>query len=310
MMIDSEDDASEMDKTSIVPSDTLNRRMAEATQTPASVTMLVGPVTSVGKQWMLTASDMIIGRSPTAQVYVDDRSVSKSHARLIVRGNQVQIVDLESTNRTFINDVPIQPLVAQNLTNNDQIKTGNVIFKFLEKGSLEALSHRATFDRGQIDALTGVYNKGALLAAGPEAVKRAQSLRQPMSVVVMDIDHFKKINDTYGHAAGDQILKELGSLIKSRVVRSEDFLARYGGEEFVLLVHNMGLLDAAEVGERLRTAVQSHKFVAEGKLIPVTISIGVTSLTSQVTDWENLFRIADAGLYESKKAGRNRVTAK
>jgi two-component system cell cycle response regulator len=309
-MADGNDDISDSEKTSVVASDTLKKRIEEATRTPPSIVLLAGPAAHIGKQWALTTSDLIIGRAASSHIFVDDRSVSKSHARLVNSAGQVSIIDLESTNKTLINDQEIAPLVPRNLKNNDQIKVGSVIFKFLEQGSLEALSHQATFDRSQIDALTGAYNKGALLVAGPESFKRARGSRQPMCVLAFDIDHFKKINDTHGHPAGDYVLRELGSVVGKRLIRSGDYFSRYGGEEFVVILNNSQAAQAIEVGERIRQTLEGHKFVFEGTTIPVTVSVGATALTPDTASWEDLFKRADEALYASKKGGRNRVTMK
>ena len=306
-MADNQDDSSEMEKTSVVVSDTLKRRIEEATKTPPCLVLLVGPAAYIGKQWPIMTPDMIIGRAATSHIFVDDRSVSKAHARVIFSQGEVSIIDMESTNKTVINEQPIAPLVPRKLANNDQIKVGNVIFKFLEKGSLEALSNQATFDRSQIDALTGAYNKGALLTTGPESFKRARVLRQSVAVLAFDIDFFKKVNDTYGHPAGDYVLKELASVVSKKLIRSEDYFARYGGEEFVIILHNNSMQLALEVGERIRQTIEAHKFIFEGTHIPVTISIGVAALSTE-NSWDELFKKADEALYASKKGGRNRVT--
>lgn len=191
--------------------------------------------------------------------------------------------------------------------NNDQIKTGNVIFKFLEKGNLESISNQQVFEKASKDALTGAFSKGALLEKGPESVKRADVLTEPLSVITFDIDHFKKINDTFGHPGGDYVLKELGQLIQSKLVRSNDYFARFGGEEFVIILQATPIKTAHEVAERVRQTVEMHTFTFEGKSVKVTISIGVS--TKVLTDtWEKMYNRADQALYQSKQSGRNKVT--
>src|SRR4051812_20392360 len=176
------------DKTSVLQSDTFKLRIAQAGQAPPALLLLVGPSASVGRQWPLEDTDRIIGRAPTAHVFVDDRSVSKFHAKLVMSGGDVSIIDLESTNKTILNGKVIQPLTPTRLRNNDQIKTGNIIFKFLERGSIETVASAQTFDRSQTDALTGIANRGALNAYGPEAFKRATLLGIPLSSLIFDID--------------------------------------------------------------------------------------------------------------------------
>jgi two-component system, cell cycle response regulator len=271
--------------------------------------MLEGPAGYVGKQWPVDQPDMIIGRSMTSQVFIDDRSVSKSHAKLALSAGDVFIVDLESTNRTVVNEESIPPLVPVKLSNNDQIKTGNVLFKFLERGSIEAIALEQLQTKSEKDPLTGIYNKGALIVKGAEAFKRAKLLKVPLSIAVFDIDHFKNINDNYGHSAGDYVLKEISSVIQNKLIRLDDVLARYGGEEFVVLLFGSTVQQASEIGERLRATIESHNFVFEGRQIRVTISVGVSTKEAQMTAWEELFERADAALYNSKRTGRNRVSA-
>lgn len=295
------------DKTSIISTETFKGKLKAADEAPPAVIVLVGPPGYIGKQWLITKSDMTIGRSVETELYISDSSLSRSHARLEVVGNDVFIIDLGSTNKTLVNGMPLAPNIKRKLANNDQIKTGNVIFKFLEKGNLESISNQQVFEKAQKDALTGAYSKGALLEKGPEAVKRSEVLGEPLAVITFDIDHFKKINDSYGHPGGDFILKELGQLMQSKLVRSNDYFARYGGEEFVIILQATPIKTAQEVAERIRLTVEGHLFVFENKLIKVTISIGVSSKAPQDT-WEQLYGRADQALYQSKQSGRNRVT--
>lgn len=304
-----DDEPSHEEKTTVVKGDTFRVRMEEATKAPPCLVMLEGPAGYVGKQWPIDKTDIIIGRSMTSTIFVDDRSVSKSHAKLSISGGDVFILDLESTNRTVVNDDSIPPLVPVKLGNNDQIKTGNVLFKFLERGSLEAHALEQLQTKSEKDPLTGAYNKGALQMKGIESFKRAKLLKVPMSIAVFDIDHFKKINDSYGHPAGDYILKELSQVIGTKLIRLDDYFARYGGEEFVVLLFGSNLQQAIEIGERLRATIEGHNFVYQGTKIHVTISVGVSTKQAEMSTWEELFAKADEALYMSKKGGRNRVSS-
>lgn len=295
------------DKTSIVASDTFKGKLRAADDAPPAVVILVGPPGYVGKQWLITKPDMTIGRSDGLDMSVSDGSLSRSHAKFILARQEVQIVDLGSTNKTQVNGIPIPPMVPRKLNNNDQIKTGNVIFKFLERGNVESITHQQIFDKAQKDALTGAFNKGALLEKGPESIKRADLLGEPLSVVTFDIDFFKKINDGYGHPGGDYVLKELGQLMQSKLVRANDYFSRYGGEEFVIILQATPMKTAMEVAERVRATVESHLFVFDNKKIPVTISVGVSTKNANDT-WETLYDRADKALYSSKQNGRNKVT--
>ncbi|MCO5114292.1 MAG: GGDEF domain-containing protein [Bdellovibrionaceae bacterium] len=301
-------DPKDEDKTSVLTSETLKVHLDNADKTPPTLVLLVGPASSIGKQWSLEGDDIVIGRSPTSTVFVDDRSISKSHAKFILQGEETYIMDLDSTNKTVINSKPVAPLTTAVLKNNDQIKTGNVIFKFLERGNIEAVSNKKTFDRTQIDSMTGAYNKGALLAYAPEAIKRSDLLGIPISVIVFDIDHFKKVNDTYGHAAGDFVINEIAKLVKDKLTRSEDFFSRFGGEEFVLVLSGTPRHTAADIAERIRASVEGFKFEYENVKLPITISLGVATRDAGGDPWDMLFEKADQALYKSKKRGRNQVS--
>jgi two-component system, cell cycle response regulator len=304
-----DDEISPLDKTSVVQSDTFKVRIAQADSAPPCVVLLVGPANQVGRQWPIEKSDYIIGRAVGAHIQVEDRSLSKSHAKLILKNGELSILDLESTNKTVVNNKLLTPLQPHRLKNNDQIKAGNIIFKFLERGNIETVSVAQIVGRGQTDALTGINNRGALNAAGPEFFNKSRLLGAPMSVMVMDIDFFKKVNDTYGHPAGDAVIKEMARVIRDTLIRGNDFFARYGGEEFCLLLLGSPYKQVQEIAERIRRTMQEHKFEHNGTVIPVTISVGIACIQESDTGWNDIFERADKGLYVSKKGGRNKVTA-
>jgi diguanylate cyclase (GGDEF)-like protein len=307
---DSENPGDLSDKTSILPSDTFKLRLAEAGQAPPSLVMLVGPANSVGRQWPIQDTDLILGRAPSSYICVDDRSMSKSHAKLVVAGGDISIIDLESTNKTIVSGRAIKPFTPVRLKNNDQVKCGNVIFKFLERGNIETVSTAQAFDRALTDALTGIANRGALNAKGPESFNRSSLLGLPLSFIIFDIDHFKKVNDNFGHPAGDFILREITSVIRARLIRENDFFARAGGEEFCLLLMGTPLPTTIEVAERVRQTIEDHHFIFESRRIPITISCGVATRADGDVGWETIYKRADDALYDSKRGGRNRVRVK
>ena len=296
------------DKTSVLQSDTFKLRLAQAGQAPPSLVMLVGPVASVGRQWPIEDTDRVIGRAPNAAVFVDDKSVSKFHAKLVMAGGDVSVIDLESTNKTVVNGRQIQPLVPHKLHNNDQIKVGNIIFKFLERGSIETVASAATFDRAHTDALTGIANRGALQAKAPELFKRAELLGITFTVMLFDIDKFKLVNDTFGHPAGDYVLKEISKVVRDKLIRGNDFFVRAGGEEFALMLLGSPPRQAEEIAERIRATIEGHEFIYEGKHIPTTISIGIAFKAAGDEAFEAIYDRADKALYHSKHNGRNRVS--
>lgn len=306
-MVDDEKTIDTSEKTSIVPSETFKKGLAAADSTPPVVVVLIGPQGYVGKQYAIVETDTVIGRAVECQIYIDDRSLSRSHAKFVVVGQEVSIIDLGSTNKTVVNAETLSPLSPCQLKNNDQLRTGNVIFKFLEQGNIEAVSNRAVYEKSQKDALTGAYSKGALIEKAPEAIKRADVLDEPLSVIIFDIDFFKKINDTYGHPVGDFVLKELVMVVTTKLIRSNDFLARYGGEEFVLILSGANTEKASDVAERIRQTIEAHQFLVDKKVIPITISAGVGT-RKEKEDWTSLFDRTDKALYTSKQTGRNKVT--
>jgi diguanylate cyclase (GGDEF)-like protein len=300
-------DESETEKT-VFSSDTFHGRVQDAQNAPPSIVVLIGPPGITGKQWSLMQAETIVGRSPECPIYVDDRSLSRQHCRFVMMGNEVAVVDMASTNKTVVNGEVLTPLMPHKLKNNDQVRTGNVVFKFLEQGSLEAMSTQEVQARVVKDALTGAHTKADFYVRAPEIIKRAEALGDPLAMVVFDIDFFKKINDTYGHPGGDFVLRELGTIVGTRLVRSQDYFARYGGEEFVILLLGSSIQQAMDVAERIRQTIQGHRFEFEGKTVPVTISLGVAEKLSTERTWEVLFDRADKALYQSKKTGRNKVT--
>jgi diguanylate cyclase (GGDEF)-like protein len=157
--------------------------------------------------------------------------------------------------------------------------------------------------------MTRTFNKGYFLEALDAEVKRAKALSTPLTLIFLDLDHFKKVNDTYGHDGGDYVLKEFTNIVRnSGLVKAKDIFARYGGEEFCLLMPGTTLNDAAKVAEGLRGKTQTHNFTYDGKRIPVTSSLGVSELKSDMDEGTDLIKSADRALYESKQGGRNRVS--
>ncbi|MFN7455297.1 MAG: diguanylate cyclase [Pseudobdellovibrionaceae bacterium] len=299
----------EIEKTSIVSTGTFTGRVKAADDTPPALIVLVGPPGYVGRQFPLTTSEVTLGRSIDSHIYIDDKSVSRSHARFIVNGTEVTVADMGSANKTVINEkTTLAPMTPYRLQNDDRIKTGSVILKFLEKGSLETLANKELNEKALKDGLTGAFSKGALLEKGPEAMKRSEFLTEDLSVLIFDIDFFKKINDTHGHSAGDYVLKELSRIVGQKMIRGNDYFARYGGEEFVILLPAAGAKTALEVAERIRTTIESAEFNYEGTKIPVTISVGIATRKLEETSWDVLLDRADQALYQSKHSGRNRVT--
>lgn len=296
------------EKTSVVSSETFKIRMSEAKNAPPALILLMGPQNLIGKQWSIEKPEYIIGRSHECQIFIEDRSVSKKHAQVKLIGNEVYICDLGSTNGTEISNTRINANEKRKLANNEQIKVGSVIFKYLEQGNIETVSARSTFDKTQIDPLTQIFNKGALLAQGEEVFKKARIAQMALSVIVFDLDNFKKLNDTYGHQAGDYVLRDMSDVISQKLIRKGDFFARFGGEEFCLILLGSNLQKGVEVAERVRSTIENHNFEYKGSKFIVTVSAGVASLEGAMESWSELFEKADQASYVSKKNGKNKVS--
>jgi diguanylate cyclase (GGDEF)-like protein len=157
------------------------------------------------------------------------------------------------------------------------------------------------------DGLTKCFNKAYFNNALENEVKKCKVTGNPLSLIIFDLDHFKNLNDNFGHDAGDFVLRELSELIRSNGVRETDIFARYGGEEFCLLLPKTNLKNGFEIAERMRQTVESHQFIYDNKRLPVTASIGIADYRQGVLTGTDLFKRADKAVYVSKEGGRNQV---
>jgi diguanylate cyclase (GGDEF)-like protein len=257
----------------------------------------------LGKKFNLDAPSIIIGRSSKSDVQVDQESVSRNHAKIVNSGKSILIRDLGSTNGTYVNDELCDEHV---LRDGDLIKIGRTIFKFLSGGNIENAYHEEIYRLTTVDGLTQAFNKRYFMETLEREISRSQRYGRQLSLLMFDIDHFKKVNDTYGHLAGDHVLKQLASTIHARI-RREDLLARYGGEEFSVICPEIDHEQALKLAEKLRSLVDATSFKFEDAVVPVTISIGVVTAAADVKDGSELIRLADEKLYEAKESGRNCV---
>jgi diguanylate cyclase (GGDEF)-like protein len=262
--------------------------------------------TDLGKKHDLNRLETVIGRSSKADIQVDQESISRNHAALTNKGGQISIRDMGSTNGTYVND----ELVTSDfqLRNGDLVKIGRTIFKFIGGGNIEAAYHDEIYRLTTVDGLTQISNRRYFEEALEREISRCNRYGREMSLVLIDIDHFKQINDSFGHLAGDAVLKALASTIKARI-RKEDVFARYGGEEFALLLPEVSLEGGAAMAEKARKLVEAQKFEFDNQRIPVTVSAGVAALSGTQREPADVVRAADAKLYESKSTGRNKVSA-
>src|SRR5690606_36063423 len=190
----------------------------------------------------------------------------------------------------------------------DRLRAGGAILKFLHGDHVEALYHEEIYRTMIVDGLTQAHNRRFLLEFLDRELARHQRHRRPLSLLLFDLDDFKRINDDWGHLTGDAVLRELAELVRARV-RREDCFARWGGEEFAVALSETAPEAARLFAERVRQLVEEHEFKAAGERLPVTISIGVATAGPELRDAETFVATADARLYEAKRQGRNRVAA-
>jgi two-component system, cell cycle response regulator len=262
--------------------------------------------TLLGKRFVLDASPMRVGRGAENHIVLDGDSVSRRHAHLEQRTAIWWCVDDGSTNGTYVNDEQIAR--EQGLANGDRIKVGPTIFKYLSGQDVEAQYHEEIYRMTIIDGLTQAHVKRYLLEALEKEIIRARRHARDLSLIMFDIDHFKKINDVHGHLAGDFVLKELARIVQGRIRRDEVF-ARYGGEEFSIVLPETNLEGARALADGLREKVEQSHFVFQNENISVTISIGVAMLGEADRTSQDLIKHADQKLYDAKRGGRNRVVS-
>lgn len=269
-----------------------------------TLTMLTGP--QPGAIHTVGNADVTLGRDDELSWRIDDRGVSGTHARIYVDGQSFFIEDLDSTNGTFING---RRIMRHELRDGDRIQLGeHTLIRVSLQDATEHEAARRMYQAAVLDPLTGVYNRGHLEAVLVAEFAFAQRHKSPLAVVFIDLDHFTQVNNTYGHQAGDAVLRMTAQAIR-HAVRTEDLVARYGGEEFVLLSRGIDLNGAVVMAERVRRTVESVKVTFHGQSIRVTASLGVAcrEAATPFETQEELLSAADRAVYRAKAEGRNCV---
>ena len=263
------------------------------------------PGPDIGKRVPLMNPQYIVGRDSEAGFVVSRSSVSRQHARLYSDDHGAWWVeDLNSTNGTFVNESRIK---HQQLTDADQVRFGDAIYKFLSGSNIESAYHEAIHNMAIQDGMTGIHNKRYFMEFLEREIAVCVRHGHPLTLVMFDVDHFKKVNDSHGHLAGDAVLKDLSGRIKPRI-RREDLFARYGGEEFACVLPSTALPGGIVFAEHLRTLIEERPTLFDNQTIPFTISLGVTTLHRETgVDPAGLIKRADENLYTAKRTGRNKV---
>ncbi|MEZ4399839.1 MAG: GGDEF domain-containing protein [Kofleriaceae bacterium] len=277
---------------------------AEGADGDAVLLLIYPPGPGMGRRFALTGREHLVGRLPDLDVALEGEGLSRRHARIFRDDHGWQVEDLGSTNGVYVNDVKVQ---RQALGDGDLVRFGVAICKFLAGDNVEAHYHEEIYRMSIIDGLTGVHNKRHFLEVLERELGAAVRHGTALALIMIDIDHFKQINDTHGHLAGDAALKELCRRLRP-AVGATALLARYGGEEFAAVLPATDHAGALAVAEALRAAVAAGPFQHGDLAIPATISLGVACVDHAAPGQPvDLIKRADEQLYAAKRAGRNRV---
>jgi diguanylate cyclase (GGDEF)-like protein len=270
----------------------------------ACLTVLTG--TSTGQMFKLSRGSTLIGRAPDANVKIVDDGVSRHHARIRMETAGLFVDDLESRNGTYVNGTRIT--AATQLHDGDKIQVGRTtVLRFAFHDELDESFHENLVSSALRDPLTKLFNKRYLMDRLDSELKFARRHETSLSLLMIDIDHFKRLNDGHGHLAGDAVLAQLSNVL-SRAVRNEDVVARFGGEELAIVLRAIPVDPAVGLGERLRRLVEQTVTIHQGRELKATISVGVASFPSTKAETvEQLLEAADQALYRAKHGGRNRV---
>ena len=262
-----------------------------------------------GAMIRLASGGTRLGRAADNTLQLPDISISRYHAFLGVdEENQVRLSDLGSTNGTFINEKRIPEHTPVRIDDGDRLQFGaNVVFKFIRPDPCDEQFQREMFERTVRDSLTGLYNRSYFLAQFGALADRSGVKGLGVGLLMLDIDHFKRINDHHGHDVGDAVLREVANVLR-QATRSDDLVARYGGEEFVIALPVAAPDGATERAERLRTSLAARRMLAAGVPVQVTASVGVAfTAADRPRSVAALLATADRGLYQAKNAGRDRT---
>lgn len=256
-------------------------------------------------RYAITSKGLVIGRGRTVDVTLEDAQVSRRHCLIRLTDAGIVAEDLGSTNGTHVNGNAITQAV---IDPSGRIKVGGFVLRVEYRARVEINAEQQLRQAAQTDELTGLNNRRWFFAQSAAVLKASKDSDQYLTMVMIDIDHFKRINDTLGHAAGDQVLKDVAAILNSHK-REHDLLARFGGEEFVMLLPNTGGTDALVFCDRLCEAVSLGKIEFEKNAISVQVSMGTwTQSAHRIATIEQAIGGADAAMYRAKRGGRNRVS--
>lgn len=295
------------DRTAVGSAAELAATVAEKsrTQRPWLVLVCARGSSDLGRMYPLE-DRLVLGRAAECHVQLKGGGVSRNHASLERDADgTIHLVDLESRNGTFVNGVRVSRAVVRD---GDKIQVGwSAIFKLTFQDELDEALQRRMFEVARRDPLTGATNGRGFSESLAREHAFAQRHGRVLSVLTFDVNHFKLVNDTHGHGAGDYVLKRIAEVVTA-TIRREDVLARLGGEEFAIVLRDIPSAGALECAERIRTTVERTAFEVGGARIAITVSIGVATVRPDgAAPPASAIELADGAMYEAKRGGRNRV---
>jgi diguanylate cyclase (GGDEF)-like protein len=259
---------------------------------------------NIGHRYQLSSSQLYIGRLYSTDIPLNEPNVSRRHACIEVRHNKIVIHDLDSTNGTFVNGERISSHV---LCEGDLISIGVTTLKFAFQSEVDNAFYEEIVDSARHDVLTGLVARKFFYGYLQSEFARIERYGGHVSLLMCDLDDFKKLNDAHGHQAGDMVLSAVGKTIRSCIRQNIDVAGRYGGEEIVILLPEITLDLAKSAAEKVRLEIESLMLDYQGARLRVTMSIGVSASDARVNTPELLINAADNQLYLAKNKGKNRV---
>ncbi len=277
----------------------------EALAKPACLLAVGGELN--GTIFDLIPGDTLLGRNVKNTFHLEFDGISRNHLKISVNEDETCYIleDIGSRNGTYVNNSKLEGTVE--LKKSDVVKMGSITLKFLPKGDTERLTYDKLHHDANTDKLTSCFNKAYFNKVLDNQVNKSKVTGDPLSLIFFDLDHFKHLNDNFGHDAGDYVLRELSKVIRENGVRDTDLFARFGGEEFTVILSKTNLKLGFKIAERFRKSVEEHDFLYEGKKLPVTASLGIADYRRGVSTGNDLLKRADSAVYKAKDGGRNRV---
>jgi diguanylate cyclase (GGDEF)-like protein len=271
----------------------------------ANLVQIGPPGPGLGRRFSFGLNTITLGRDAHCSLPIPDGSVSRMHTVIEPRSDGTyHLSDLNSRNGTYVNGKKVSESL---LNDGDYVQLGQCVFRFLAGGNVEAGYHEEIHRLTLLDPLTGAHNRRSLAEYLDREIERAGRHSRPIAVLMIDVDHFRQVNERHGHPGGDLVLRELAARLRN-LARLEDLVCRYGGEEFAVALPETDLPGASVAGERYRRAVAGNFFIVDDESFAVTVSVGAAAIhPGETKSASELLKTADARMYDAKRAGRNRV---